>query len=147
MQLLSITVEVIGPDSMKSLDGLEFTSCAFVRIGIDGLDLLMNSNFESSVVFFSELERSLYGSGRYLIFTCACGVAEDAGWVEVGVEHQQGKVCWSFERETSYVFVFDAEQYATEVKNCRTHIESLGSEIVLEPDRVVFPCGGEESGS
>ena len=121
------------------MDGLVFTSCAFIKIRIDGLDLMSASDFDSSALVFSELERSVGGSGRYLIFTCACGIAEDAGWTEIDVEHHHGTVCWSFEREGSHAYEFDAEQYATEVGICRTRIQDLPSDIPLEPGAVVFP--------
>jgi hypothetical protein len=52
MHSLKPAVEVTGPDTTKTLDGIEFTSCAFVTLEIDDVDLFSDPNFESTVVFF-----------------------------------------------------------------------------------------------
>ncbi len=145
MHSLSLAIEITAPDSVKVIDGVEFTGCAFVRMTVDGVDLLNEPAFDGSAMYFAELQRSLTGSGQYLIFTCACGIAEDAGWTEVEVEHCQGKVRWAFEREFCYAFEFDSKRYAMEIEKLRKHIQLVGDEIVLEPQRVVFPFTPEEN--
>lgn len=139
MHTISLVIEVIAPGHFQVVDGLVFTSCAFIKIRIDGLDLLSASDFEGSVLVMAELEQSVHGNGQYLIFTCACGIADDAGWAEIDVKHRNGRVCWSFEREGRYAYEFDAKQYATEVSNCHSHIQDLPRHITLEPRTVVFP--------
>lgn len=139
MHTISLAVEVVLPGTVQVIGGLEFRSCAFIKIMIDGLDLLSLSDYEGSVLIFSELERSVHGSGQYLLFTCACGIAEDAGWAEIDVQHRDGKICWSFEREGRHTYEFDAQQYAAEVRSCRSHIEDLPQHIMLEPGLVVPP--------
>lgn len=139
MQKISVSIEIIGSDAVKVIDGIKFTSCAFVKLEINELELLAVQSFEGSVVFFPELERSLSGSGKYLIFTCACGIAEDAGWSEIEVGHRTDVIYWEFERETLYRFEFDAEQYLLEIRNCCNSLKTLDHTIKLEPANVVFP--------
>jgi hypothetical protein len=34
---------------------------------------------------FNELGKSIKEGGKYLIFTCACGIADDGGWDYIDV--------------------------------------------------------------
>jgi hypothetical protein len=139
MHTLALSVEVIGPDEVKETDGIKFTSCAFVRIKIDGVDFLSKPEFEGSSVCFAELERSLIASGRYLVFTCVCGIAADAGWSEIDVVHESAAVRWSFHRGEDFHLVFALGQYRETIEACRDAITALDVGISLEPKHVVFP--------
>ncbi|NOK34089.1 hypothetical protein D7W79_27130 [Corallococcus exercitus] len=74
------------------LEGIRFSEVAFVWIRIDGEEIRSRPPFSDAVVVFDELEQSATGSGRYLIFTCACGIAEDGGWKGVEVERGNSTV-------------------------------------------------------
>jgi hypothetical protein len=139
MHTLALSVDVIGPEEFREMGGIKFTSCAFVQIKIDGVDFLSEPEFEGSSVCFAELERSLIASGKYLVFTCACGVADDAGWPEIDVAHESEVVRWSFHREKIFHLAFAREQCRETIEACREAITALNVGISLEPKHVVFP--------
>ena len=92
------------------------------------------------MVFGEELMNSLKGSGRYLIFVNASGLADDGGWTGVDVQYEDNTVKWSFEvDDDSYLFCFNERNYRSEVKRISEEILQLPAEIVLEPSQVMFP--------
>ncbi len=139
MNVLKLSLEVVDAGKIKELDGLEFSSCVFVNIEVDGENLLSQPEFLGTVVYFDEVERSLSASGKYLIFTCACGIAEDAGWSEIEVLHQQGIINWVFLCGTNFHFSFDVVEYRAEVEKCRHEINNRNLALTLEPVSVTFP--------
>jgi hypothetical protein len=140
MNSLCLSVNVISSEVGLEMDGIKFSMCAFVTPVIDGLNLLREPDFDGSSLFFDELERSLDGSGKYLIFTCACGIAEDAGWSYVNVLHENETVTWKIDHGPSLLeFKFAHQQYKAEIESCRMKIERLSPKITLEPTDVVFP--------
>ncbi|MHA7632472.1 hypothetical protein [Corallococcus sp. M7] len=140
MDVLTLSLEHVTDGRSVLLDGIRFSDVAFVGICIDGEELRARPQLSDAVVVFDELERSATGSGRYLIFTCACGVAEDGGWEGVDVEHGESSVCWTFEvASESFRFVFDRAHYVEEIAALRT---KLAQEVLpLDPRGAVFPEG------
>jgi hypothetical protein len=139
MNTFSLHIEVVDPQDVKEVDGIQFRSCAFVQIRVDGEELLGREDFRGSCVYFPELEKSALASGLFLIFTCACGIADDAGWTEVKVAHGAGTVSWTLEREGQHHFVFALSQYREEIESCRRPLRVIPSGIVVEPRNVIFP--------
>lgn len=138
MDTISFKLRCIEGSEELKLDGISFSRCAFVHVIINGSFDSLNE-FPDSLVVFSELERSLSGSGRYLIFTCACGVADDGGWDYVNVSHYDSTIGWSFSRDQDYSLVFQKDLYRASVSNCADRIASLDAGMHLEPSHFVYP--------
>lgn len=80
------------------------------------------------------------GGGNYLIFTCACGIAEDGGWEGVAVEMTETTVSWHLESGTRALdFCFDRAGYASAIGAVEARIAI--NALPLEPRVVVFPEG------
>ena len=126
-----------GSEKLK-LDGIAFSRCVFVRVLVNGCFDSLNA-FPDSLAVFSELERSSTGSGRYLIFTCACGVADDGGWEYVNVVHHESTITWRFSRGQEYSFMFQKSLYRETIAMCAHRIDSLDSGTPLEPTSFVYP--------
>ncbi|CAM4085032.1 hypothetical protein COSO111634_32865 [Corallococcus soli] len=120
-------------------EGIPFTECAFVRIAVDGEPLHDRPRFRDALVVFEELEKSAEASGRYLIFTCSCGIAEDGGWEGVEVEVSTSTITWRLEAEgESFHFVFERDLYVSEIEALR---KCLAQEALpLQPLAVTFPA-------
>jgi hypothetical protein len=138
MDTISFKLRRVERSEELKLDGISFPRCAFVHAIINGSFDSLNE-FPDSLVVFSELERSLSGSGRYLIFTCACGVADDGGWDYVNVSHHGPTIGWSFSRDQDYSFVFQKDLYRASVRHCADQIASLDAGMHLEPSSFVYP--------
>ncbi len=134
MNLISIYPKEI--DSLEK-DGLEFYNNTFIEVIIDGYPLKDTEAFEDGEVFWPELKRSIEGSGKYLIFTCICGVAEDAGWEEINVIHKENMIIWEFDRNSSFQFRFNKEDYIKEVNLCESLLNL--SDFPLGVDEAIWP--------
>lgn len=140
MNGITMYVEEYRDERTLVKDAIEFRDSLFVKILIDGEDVESQKGFGDAVIYYDELARSINGSGRYLIFTCACGIAEDGGWGGVDVTYENGLVTWEFEvGERVYVYTFDERDYISEIESLAPIIES--TELTLEPNKVVFPEG------
>ena len=105
---------------------------------IDGEDIEELDGFEDALVVFEELRKSTESSGKYLIFTCACGVAEDGGWEGVDVSIDGDNVKWEFEvGDKFYRYIFDKNEYLAEVQSIITPIEK--TDLQIEPRSVIYP--------
>lgn len=108
-------------------------------IEIDGAYLL-DAIDTMSLAYYPELIKSVQGSGDYLIFTCACGVADCAGWEKVGVTHEEEIVAWDFSfNEITYAFRFDKNFNIGEIQRLVFEVELNKYEI--EPKHVIEPMG------
>lgn len=136
---LALHVEVVASEDVREIDGIQFSSCAFVQMEIDGENLLNREDFRGSFIYFAELEKSVLVSGRFLIFTCACGIADDAGWREVEVVHSPGTVSWTLQREGQFRFLFALPEYEAQIESCRAALGQVPNGITIEPQYVVFP--------
>ena len=119
------------------IEGIEFVCKTFIEILIDGDSISGLRAFESGVVFWPELVRSLDGCGKYLIFTCACGLAEDSGWELIDVQHSKNEVSWVFERNGDQVYTFEKSEYFKQIHNCEKLFNL--SEYPLAIKRTLFP--------
>ena len=120
--------------------GIVFEDSAIVRVFVDEEDLLESVDFDGALVCFDELMHSMSGSGNYLIFTCACGIAEDGGWEGVAVEMTETTVSWHLEAGTRALdYCFDRAGYAFAIDTLVTRIET--GALPLAPRWVVFPDG------
>ncbi len=138
MDKFSLELKHVGCNEELEIDGISFSRCSFVRLRInDKFDNL--KDFPDSLLVFSELKRSLTDSGRYLIFTCACGIADDGGWECVEVLHEERTINWRFFRDQEFRFKFHKNSYIKEIARCAELIKSLPSDLNLKPTNFVFP--------
>lgn len=140
MNQLSLNARTIENDEQLIIDGIEFSSAILVELIIDSLPSEKMKYLDIALVFFSELVRSLSGSGCYLIFTSASGIADEGGWEGVQVKFDGDRVVWDFDVEDeSYHFEFDSQQYEREIRSMENKLVTLTKEFELEPTEVFFP--------
>jgi hypothetical protein len=104
------------------IQGIEFDSCTFIDISVDGVRIDTEINFDGTI-YWPELLRSIEGPGSYLLFTCFCGISDDAGWDPITVLHENGTVVWSFERNGMRRFVFPIADYALAIRECEKTLD------------------------
>lgn len=122
MSLNKMQTITIFPTEVKDTiehEGISFSNCTFIEIYVDGVPFEKLEEFEDGgVVYWDELKKSTEGSGKYLIFTCYCGIPDDAGWDYINVEHKESKISWRFERNIDAKFIFSKIEYINEIKSC-----------------------------
>jgi hypothetical protein len=140
MNEISLEIEHVTKENSISIDGILFENCVFISLSIDNLKIVPNGLFSESLVYWPELFLSVRGSGQFLIFTCACGVADDGGWDRIDVQHKEEHVKWSFfYDEHQYSFTFQKEQYFLEIERIRNKLAEINNRVKLEPKNVIFP--------
>ncbi|NHZ36003.1 hypothetical protein [Massilia rubra] len=128
--------EVVGRQLRR--DGIVFEDVSIVRIFIDAKDMLEEADFDGALVCFDELKHSLSGRGNYLVFTCACGIADDGGWESVAVDMTDSTVNWTMQAGSRALnYCFDRTVYVAEIAALGKKLAS--SALPLEPGQVVFP--------
>ena len=129
----------IYPKEIENLEaeGIVFKNSTFIGMMIDGELIDEIKAFEDGTVYWPELKRSLEGTGKYLIFTCICGVAEDAGWEEINVIHSNSEVAWKFERDGEHKFIFDKADYLYQIQQCEKILNL--KEFPLAVENATFP--------
>ncbi len=140
MNQLSLNARIIKNDEQLIIDGIEFSNAILIALNIDSLPSEKMNYLDVALVFFSELVRSLSGSGRYLIFTSVSGIADEGGWEGVQVNFVRDRVVWDFEVENEvYYFEFDSQQYEREIRSMEHKLVALTQQFELEPAEVFFP--------
>jgi len=135
---LTLYIEEHTKENELFKHGILFNNSLIIKMLIDGEEVEKFENFEDAFIVLDELKMSAKGSGKYLIFTCACGIAEDGGWEGVDVSIDQGKIAWKFEvADKQYRYIFDKSEYLTEIDSILGLINS--SELKIEPKSVIFP--------
>ena len=139
MNQISFQLEIVPNDETRKYDGIIFSNCCFLRCAIDGEPIHLNEAFEDALIVVNELERSTTCSGEYLLFVCACGVADDGGWKKVKVTHTEKIIEWDILRDKTYSFQFDKIQYIKSVQKVITELGKLEDSIEREPVSVLEP--------
>ncbi len=138
MNHISLFLEEYKNNDKLYKDGLLFHDIIVIKLLIDGEAIEDNEYFDDALIYFNELKASTVYSGKYLIFTCACGVAEDGGWEGVNVEVEEHKIKWCMEVGGKiFRYVFNKSEYISEVKAIEISINNTN--LILEPSAVVFP--------
>jgi hypothetical protein len=138
MNTLILYLEQLTGEHTISKDGIHFHDVAIVKMMIDGSDFDEFSPFKDSLVFFDELEKSKESSGNYLIFTCACGIAEDGGWEGVQVTLQDSTVNWKIDVGEGIIeYTFARSEYDIEIKSVKDMLQK--NSFPVEPTAVIFP--------
>ena len=75
----NIKINLINLESTDCVifDNIKFNNCSYLQLLIDDIDIRLFDEFDDFLIVYSELYASAQNSGKFLIFTCACGVAED----------------------------------------------------------------------
>ncbi|MCW7494829.1 hypothetical protein ND861_19365 [Leptospira sp. 2 VSF19] len=114
---LRLELLVIKENEIYELDGLKFSNSIFLRPIIDEQDILNYEEFLGSVIVLNQLVQSTNNSGKYLIFTCACGIADDSGWELVNVTKTEDSLFWKFTRNNrQYSYKFELSEYIDQIK-------------------------------
>lgn len=117
------------------IDGIEFDGGIAIELYIDRSNVCTGP-LSSCLPVIEELKKSASSDGRFLILTCACGVADDAGLSGIEVTHASGCIRWSGDGIEA---VFEAVEYRAEVDRCEAEIKVLRESHPLEPRAVVYP--------
>lgn len=140
MNQLSLNANIIRKNEQLIIDGIEFSRAILIELIIDSLPSGKMKYLDIALVCLSELVRSLSGTGCYLIFTSASGIADEGGWEGVQVKFDGDRVVWNFEVEDeTYHFEFDAKEYEREIRSMENKLVALTKEFELEPAEVFFP--------
>lgn len=118
-------------------ESILFSEETFIDLTIDGVAIENISNLAGGTIFWPELKRSIIGSGEYLIFTCYCGIADDAGWNLIAVEHNRSTVSWTIKRHKVEHYVFPKSSYVEGILECERRL-NLGK-YPLAVESAFFP--------
>lgn len=110
----------------------------YLKLLIDDKEFLEAIDDELNVAIFTELERSSYGNGEYLMFNCSCGVADCGGWDKIKVSHNDGIVSWNFEYDDkNYDIKFDLNFYRGEIERFKFELDRR--KLILQPEHIIEP--------
>lgn len=137
---IALSLVIVNKDENLNIDGINFSNSVFVNIEIEGLSLFKSDRLEGSLLVFEELEKSMKGSGEFLIFTSVSGIADSGGWQYIEVKHNNSSVLWNFQRDNeNFIFTFDKTLYIQEISKIKMELSKLDKTITLEPSYVIFP--------
>lgn len=138
MNSFNLYLECLNNGKFLTKDGIVFSDRVLVRLLVDGEEIDEIEEFKDSLIVLEELVASKKCTGNYLIFTCACGIAEDGGWDGVRVFIGDDFVRWQFEVGVKILsYVFDRCQYNTEIDSISEQMKHCT--LSLEPTSVIFP--------
>ena len=133
MNKLKINVVTLKEDEYLIRDSIRFENFSYLQLLIDYEDIATYPDFEDMLIVPSELCKSSLQTGEYLLFTCACGVADDGGWSKIKVTHSEAIVQWDFLREKPYCFKFSKENYLKEIQIINK------KSYTFIPKEIIFP--------
>ncbi|WP_224997088.1 hypothetical protein [Cesiribacter sp. SM1] len=137
MNRIHFELSVLERGETVEYENIIYSDCAFIKLHIDGIDLIKQTEDRKGVIVWDELKKTLLNSGDFLVLTCMCGVADDAGFEYITVQRNQNTVEWKFNDNTNIEWTFDRNQYDQEIMGLSSKIDTL--EVDLEPKYVVFP--------
>lgn len=120
-------------------ENIIYSNCAFIRLVVDGVNLITKTEDRKGVIVWDEIKKTVNDSGQYLILTCVCGIADDAGFDLVDVERKEDSVLWKFNDESNWNWKFPKDEYDAEIKRLEKQINKMDINLPLEPENVVFP--------
>jgi hypothetical protein len=134
-------LEEIPPTHSHDIEGISFSGVCLVRLIVDGIDLATIPQFTGSLVVYNQLRESSIRAGRYLLFTSASGVADEAGWDKVHVSHLGEYVLWHLTRDDQPMrFCFKRTDYLNVIAELARRIHDATQRgLKLEPTHVIFP--------
>lgn len=138
MNELGLSIKIVQGEASIELSSIPFENSAFIW-PTDKSDLKLFFDQGGLLVPF-ELEKSIYSSGDYLIFTDVSGIADDGGWDYVNVTHEKNLVYWKVWFNNDWVeLVFDLTMYQKEIIEIMNQLKVLPPSIIVQPSQIVFP--------
>jgi hypothetical protein len=131
MNQIKFELAVLEGKETVEYENIIYSECAFIKLHVDGVDLMKLTEERKGVVVWDELKKTLSSSGDYLILTCMCGVADDAGYNLVMVQRNDRSVSWTFNDNFGITWIFDKSLYDMEV--IRLGLEIIELTVPLEP--------------
>ena len=138
---IELQLETLTTSKIKKIDGIVMSNCILVDLFINEVSVLGDEFYEDGLVVFDELRKSVETSGDFLIFTCACGVADDGGWEMTNVQHEKAAVKWTVARgDEEKKYVFESASYVEQIRTMAKEIELLQKKgLALEPRNPIPP--------
>lgn len=137
MNNIDFKLEILRDKETFEYENIIYSKCAFIKLIVDGVDLIMETETRKGVIVWDELKKTLDNSGEFLILTCVCGIADDAGFNLVTVDRGEKEIKWTFNDDTDIVWRFDKTDYDLKLLRLNVQIEKLI--VNLEPTNVTFP--------
>lgn len=139
MNTITLYVDEYSGSNCIVKDGITFKNVQIIKLLIDGEDIDCDENLSGSLIYMHELSKSYIKSGKYLIFTCANGIAIDGGWEGIDVTVDADMIKWKFEvGNIFYHYTFEKDEYVSEVKSIENFLK-VHNQLTLEPSVVMYP--------
>jgi hypothetical protein len=139
MNQLKLELDILQGKDWVEHESITYSNCAFIRLVVDGVNLITKTDDRKGVIVWDEIKKTINNSGQYLILTCICGIADDAGFDLVDVERKENSVSWKFNDESNWNWEFPKEEYDSEIRRIEKEINELDMNFPLEPANVIFP--------
>ena len=139
MNKLKLDLDILTGKDWVEYENITYSNCAFIRLIVDGNNLITQTKDRKGIIVWDELKKTTNESGRFLILTCLCGIADDAGFDLVDVERKENSVLWRFNDESNWNWEFPKDEYDQEISRLEKEVNKLDINIPLEPDTVIFP--------
>ncbi len=137
---LHLKLKIIDKKYPVYIDHVKFINCAIIEFEITNHTKLFDDWEDRSLLVFSELRKTKYDDGCFLIFTASSGIADELDWRGINLSHEKDNIIWKFRFNLKdYYFCFDKSEYITEIKNMEKKLKDLFKGIKLEPTQVFFP--------
>jgi hypothetical protein len=139
MNKLKLELDIIQGKDRMEYENIIYSNCAFIRLIVDEVNLISTTKDRKGVIVWDEIKNTISESGQYLILTCVCGIANDAGFSLVDVERKEESVSWKFNDESNWNWEFPKEDYDNEIRRLEKEIKEMNYNFPLEPVNVIFP--------
>lgn len=138
MNELGLCIKLVQGRTSVELSHIPFENSAFIWPK-DKSDLKLFVD-QDGLLVPSELEKSIYSSGDYLIFKDVSGIADDGGWDYVKVTHTNNLVHWKVWFNNDLIeLAFDLTTYQKELTEIMNQLKALPQSIIIQPSQIVFP--------
>jgi hypothetical protein len=137
MNDIDFKLEVLRDKETFEYENIIYSNCAFIKLIVDGIDLIKETEDRKGVIVWDELKKTRANSGDFLILTCVCGIADDAGFNLITVDRDDEMIRWTFNDDTDIVWEFGQTDYDLKLSKLNSQIEKLS--VKLEPTNVLFP--------
>ena len=74
MNQLKLELDILKGKDWVEYENITYSNCAFIRLVVDGVNLITNTEDRKGVVVWDEIKKTVSHSGQYLILTCVCGI-------------------------------------------------------------------------
>jgi hypothetical protein len=139
MNKLRLELDIISGKDTFEYENITFTNCVFLKLKVDGINLITRNKDRKGIIVWDELKKTLTKSGQFLILTCICGVADDAGFDFVDIKRNEHSVSWRFNDESKLNLEFRKKEYDQELLRLKKEINKLDTKIKLEPINLIYP--------